>query len=68
MTRASCCRSRPTPAAGTGVDAQQLQYVQQIEQQYTRRIMDILEPVVGRNNVKAQVSAEVDFSQTESTL
>lgn len=29
--------------------------------------MDILEPVVGRNNVKAQVFAEVDFSQTEST-
>ena len=57
----------PDNAAGTGIDAQQLLYVQQIEQQYTRRIMDILEPVVGRNNVKAQVTAEVDFSQTEST-
>ena len=32
-----------------------------------RRILDILEPVVGKNNVKAQVSAELDFSQTEST-
>jgi flagellar M-ring protein FliF len=57
----------PDTASGSGVDAQQLLYVQQIEQQYTRRIMEILEPVVGRNNVKAQVSAEVDFSQTEST-
>ena len=57
----------PDTASGSGVDAQQLLYVQQIEQQYARRIMDILEPVVGRNNVKAQVSAEVDFSQTEST-
>ena len=57
----------PDAAANSGVDAQQLLYVQQIEQQYTRRIMDILEPVVGRNNVKAQVSAELDFSQTEST-
>ncbi len=53
-------------AAG-GADAQQLQYVQQLEQLYTRRILDILEPVVGRQNVKAQVTAEVDFSQTEST-
>jgi flagellar M-ring protein FliF len=53
--------------ANSGVDAQQLQYVQQIEQQYTRRIQEILEPVVGRNNVKAQVTAELDFSQTEST-
>lgn len=57
----------PDSAAGNGVDAQQLTYVQQIEQQYTRRILDILEPVVGKNNVKAQVTAEVDFSQTEST-
>ena len=48
-------------------DAQQLQYVQMLEQQYTRRIMDILEPVMGRDNIKAQVSAEVDFTQTEST-
>jgi flagellar M-ring protein FliF len=54
---------------GTGgaVDAQQLQYVQQIEQSYNRRIMDILEPIVGRANVRAQVSADVDFSQSEST-
>ncbi len=50
-----------------GVDAQQLQYAQQLEQLYTRRILDILEPVVGRKNVKAQVTAELDFSQTEST-
>ena len=57
----------PDAAGSNGIDAQQLLYVQQMEQQYTKRIMDILEPVVGRNNVKAQVSAEVDFSQTEST-
>ncbi|MFN7196488.1 MAG: flagellar basal-body MS-ring/collar protein FliF, partial [Hylemonella sp.] len=45
----------------------QLQYVQQIEQLYRQRIIDILEPVVGRGNVKAQVTAEVDFSQSEQT-
>ncbi len=50
-----------------GVDAQQLQYVQQLETLYRQRILDILEPVVGRQNVKAQVTAEVDFSQTEQT-
>ncbi len=59
------------PADGSdalgGVDAQQLQYVQQIEQLYRQRIIDILEPVVGRGNVKAQVTAEVDFSQSEQT-
>jgi flagellar M-ring protein FliF len=53
--------------AGAGADGQQLQYVQQIEQMYSRRILEILEPVVGRQNVKAQVTAEVDFSQVEQT-
>ena len=57
----------PDAAGDEGINAQQLLYVQQIEQQYARRIMEILEPVVGRNNVKAQVSAELDFSRTEST-
>lgn len=57
----------PEGGSGAEVNAQQLLYVQQLEQQYTRRIMDILEPVVGRDNVKAQVTAEVDFTQTEST-
>ncbi|NCP41061.1 MAG: flagellar M-ring protein FliF, partial [Rhodoferax sp.] len=57
----------PDDGTGTGSDAQQLQRVQQMEQLYSSRIMDILEPVVGRQNVRAQVSAELDFSQTEST-
>jgi flagellar M-ring protein FliF len=59
-----------TPAesgSGMGADAQQLQYVQQMEQLYSSRILDILEPVVGRQNVRAQVTADLDFSQTEST-
>ncbi len=55
-------------ASGKGADAEQLQYVQQIEQLYSRRILDILEPLVGKQNVKAQVTAELDFSQTESTI
>jgi flagellar M-ring protein FliF len=50
-----------------GLDAQQLQYVRQIENNYTQRIRDILEPVVGKENLRAQVTAEVDFSQIEST-
>jgi flagellar M-ring protein FliF len=50
-----------------GLDAQQLQYVRQIENNYTQRIRDILEPVVGKDNLRAQVNAELDFSQVEST-
>ena len=58
----------PDGAAGSSIDAQQLAYAQQLEQQYTRRILDILEPIVGKDNVKAQVTAEVDFSRTDSTV
>ena len=50
-----------------GADTQKLQYTQQIEQSYTRRILDMLEPLVGVGNVKAQVNADVDFSLVEST-
>jgi len=54
-------------SSGAGLDAQQLQYVNQIEASFTKRILDILEPVVGRDNLRAQVTADVDFSQVEST-
>lgn len=53
--------------SNAGLDAAQLQYVAQVEGGYSKRIMDILEPVVGRDNLRAQVTAEVDFSQIEST-
>ncbi len=53
--------------ANRGIDAEQLQYTQQIEQSFTRRILDILEPIVGKGNVRAQVTADVDFTQTDST-
>jgi flagellar M-ring protein FliF len=60
--------SGPSDAVATsGLDAQQLQYVSQVEQGYTRRIVELLEPVVGRDNLRASVAAEIDFSQTEST-
>jgi len=54
-------------ASGQGLDAQQLQYVQQVEQSYHKRVIDILEPIVGRDNLRATIAAEIDFAQTEST-
>lgn len=54
-------------AAQGGLDAQQLHYVAQVEQSYLKRVTEILEPVVGRDNLRATVTAEVDFSQSEST-
>jgi flagellar M-ring protein FliF len=49
------------------MDATQLKYVRQIEQDYVKRIEDILIPITGVQNVRAQVTANLDFSQTEQT-
>jgi len=54
-------------AAAGGLDAQQLAYVQQIESGYMKRIVDLVEPIVGHDNLRASVTAEVDFSQSEAT-
>ena len=50
-----------------GLDASQLKYIQQIEQNYVQRVETILTPMVGATNVRAQVTADIDFSQTEQT-
>ena len=50
-----------------GLDGQQLQHVRQIETQLVKRLHELLEPTVGRDNLRATVTAEVDFNQLEST-
>ncbi len=48
-----------------GLDASQLDYVTQVESTTIKRIEDILMPLVGPGNVRAQVTADVDFSHVE---
>jgi flagellar M-ring protein FliF len=50
-----------------GREVTQLQYAKQIEGTHAARILELLEPLVGKGNVKAQVSVELDFTQSEST-
>ncbi len=50
-----------------GLDPSQLQYVNQMETGYAKRIQELLEPVVGRENLRATVTADIDFSQSEAT-
>ncbi|MBI2225120.1 MAG: flagellar M-ring protein FliF [Betaproteobacteria bacterium] len=52
-------------ASNSQLDASQLKYVQEIEHSYVKRIEAILTPITGVNNVRAQVTADVDFSQIE---
>jgi len=46
-------------------DAKQLEYIKEIEENYIRRIETILTPITGSANVRAQVTADVDFSRIE---
>ena len=50
--------------AGSG---RQLAYTRKIESDYIKRIEDILIPIVGEQGVRAQVSADIDFTVVEST-
>ena len=48
-----------------GLDPTQLKYMHEIEASYVRRIENILVPIVGPGNLRAQVTADIDFSQSE---
>lgn len=44
-----------------------LNYKKQVESELSRKIIDLLSPVYGYNGVKAQVSADIDFTIVEKT-
>lgn len=47
--------------------ASQFQYASRVEESFMKRIEDILVPIVGQDGVKAQVTADFDFTRTEQT-
>jgi flagellar M-ring protein FliF len=49
-----------------GLDPGQLKYRREVEQSFVKRIEAILTPITGGNNVLAQVTADIDFTQTEN--
>ncbi len=50
-----------------GLDSQQLQFRREVEAGYLKRVLALLEPVVGSENVRASVTADIDFSQVMQT-
>lgn len=51
----------------SGLDSSQLEYLKEVEQGYAKRIEDIIAPIMGTDNIRAQVTADLDFSVTEQT-
>lgn len=50
-----------------GLNASQLEYTKDMESYYVQRIEAIVAPIVGAGNVKAEVRADLDFSEDEAT-
>ncbi len=53
------------PRGANQLDPTQLKYVDELQQSIARRIESIITPIVGAANVRAEVSAEIDFSTSE---
>jgi flagellar M-ring protein FliF len=53
----------PEAAAAT----RQFAYTRKFEESYQRRIIDLLEPIVGVGRVHASVTADLDFTQSEES-
>ena len=45
----------------------QFEYTRNLEQHYKERIEDLLRPILGGDNIRAEVTADIDFTVTEQT-
>ena len=59
--------SSPEDEEQFALTAKQFEYQREIERSYSQRIEDMLIPIVGAGRVRARVTADVDFTMTEST-
>ena len=57
--------SRESPL---GLTSAQLAHKQRYESTYRNRIYELLGPIYGENNVRAQVDVDLDFTEVESTF
>ncbi|VXC67022.1 flagellar basal-body MS-ring/collar protein FliF [Massilia sp. 9I] len=49
-----------------GLDATQLKYVDQVQQNIIKQVESIIAPLVGKENVRAEATAEIDFAQVDT--
>ncbi|WP_334188499.1 flagellar basal-body MS-ring/collar protein FliF [Noviherbaspirillum sp.] len=52
-------------ANGNTLDPSQLKYVDELQQSIVKRIESILTPILGPDNVRAEATADIDFSHSE---
>jgi flagellar M-ring protein FliF len=52
---------------GMSLTTKQFEYSRKLEDSFSDRIINLLQPIVGEGRVNAQVAAQLDFSSVEST-
>jgi flagellar M-ring protein FliF len=59
--------SEDIATSGVALNGRQFEYRRRMEQSYVARIEQLLQPLLGAGRVRAQVNAELDFSEREGT-
>jgi flagellar M-ring protein FliF len=67
VDQAGTLLNSPDESAEQAASTRQLEYTRKLEEGYQRRIVELLEPMVGPGRVRATVTADLDFTQTEET-
>jgi flagellar M-ring protein FliF len=67
VDQAGSLLNSPDENAEQAASTRQLEYTRKLEESYQRRIIELLEPMVGPGRVRATVTADMDFTVTEET-
>jgi flagellar M-ring protein FliF len=67
VDQAGSLLNAPDESAEAAASTRQFEYTRKLEESYQRRIVELLEPLVGPGRVRATVTADLDFTVSEST-
>ncbi len=67
VDQAGTLLNSPDENSEQAASTRQFDYTRRLEQSYQRRIIEMLEPMVGAGRVRATVTADMDFTVTEET-
>jgi flagellar M-ring protein FliF len=67
VDQAGSLLNSPDENAEQAASTRQLEYTRKLEEGYQRRIIELLEPMIGAGRVRATVTADLDFTVTEET-
>jgi len=67
VDQAGTLLNSPDESAEAAASTRQFEYTRKLEESYQRRIIELLEPMIGPGRVRATVTADMDFTVTEET-